>query len=199
LIAQAKALALDWLADHKALDPDMISTVLETAARHGDRALFDRMRAAADQEKNEDIQWSLLTSMGLFPEPEIDKEAFSIVLTNEVDPRQSLGILQGARGSPRTRELAYDFVKQNADKIVTKVPNFFIFSTGAILPTAANGFCDEQHRQDAASFFTARSTKYTGGPRFLAQTLERIDLCIAYKKVQQPSVTEFLQRYSNAN
>ncbi len=199
LIAEAKTLALAWLVDRKALDPEMVSAVLETAARHGDRALFDRMRAAAHQEKNEDIQWRVLTALGLFPQPEIDKEAFSIVLTNEVDPRQSLSILFGASRSPGTRELAYEFVKQNADKIVSNVPNFFIWSTGAMLPTMANGFCDEQHRQDAATFFTPRSTKYTGGPRILAQTLEGIDLCIAYKKAQQPSVTEFLQQYRSVH
>ena len=47
----------------------------------------------------------------------------------------------------------------------------------------------------AAGFFEGRSTKYYGGPRNLAQILERIDLCVAFKKAQQPSVTEFLKSY----
>ena len=48
------------------------------------------------------------------------------------------------------------------------------------------------------TFFKGRSTKYTGGPRILTQVLEGIDLCVAYKKAQEPSVTEFLQQYGNA-
>jgi hypothetical protein len=38
-----------------------------------------------------------------------------------------------------------------------------------------------------------------GGPRELAQTLEQIDLCIAYKKAQQPSLIEFFERYGTTN
>ncbi len=67
--------------------------------------------------------------------------------------------------------------------------------TGAFLPYVAAGYCDPQHRQDVQSFFEGRSTKYTGGPRILAQVLEGIDLCVAYKTTQAPSVAEFLQNY----
>ena len=55
LIAQAKKLALAWLDDHKAVDPDMLGVVLTTAARFGYRDLFDRMRAAAKKEKEENF------------------------------------------------------------------------------------------------------------------------------------------------
>ncbi len=70
---------------------------------------------------------------------------------------------------------------------------------GAFMPFVSNSFCDEQHRHDAADFFAGRSTKYTGEPRNLSQTLESIDLCVAYKKTQQPSLTQFLERYGKEN
>lgn len=191
LITQAKTLALAWLDDHKAVDRDMVGTVLYTAARHGDQALFDRLRAQARKETDEDIKGSLLFAMGSFPEPEIVKTALPIVLTDEFDNRQSLAILFGAAQSPKTRDLAYDFVKQNWDTLIAKLPT----DSGAFLPFVAGSYCDEGHREDAKSFFEGRSTKYTGGPRNLAQMLEGIDLCVAYKKAQQPSVTEFLKQY----
>ena len=190
-IAQAKALALAWLDDRKAVDRDTLGSVIFAAARHGDQALFDRLRAAAKQEKDEDILNTLLFSLGSFPDPEIAKKALPIVLTDEFDSRQSLDILFGVAQSPKTRDLAYDFVKQNWEALIAKLPTDF----GAFLPYVAGGYCDEGHRQDAASFFEGRSTKYTGGPRNLAQMLEGIDLCVAFKKAQQPSVTEFLKSY----
>ena len=195
LIAQSKLLALAWLDDHKAVAPDMVATVLNTAARHGDEALFDRIRAAAKQEKDEDLQSKLLSSLGLFPRPEIAKAAFSILLSDEFNVRQSIEILFVAHDSPKTRDLAYDFVKQNWDALMGKFPTDW----GAFMPFVANSFCDEQHRHDAADFFEGRSTKYTGGPRNLSQTLESIDLCVAYKKTQQPSLTQFLERYAKEN
>jgi alanyl aminopeptidase len=192
-IAEGRKLAMAWLEDHKAVQPDMIGVVLTTAARHGDRALFDRMRAAARQEKDENVRGTLLFSLGLFQDPEIAKTALPIVLADEFDSRESLNILFGVAQSPKTRDLAYDFVKQNWDAIVAKFPT----DTGSFLPFVAGGYCDEQHRQDAKNFFEGRSTRYTGGPRNLAQMLEGVDLCIAYKRAQEPSVTEFLQNYSS--
>jgi len=195
LVALAKNLALSWFDDRKSVDPDMVGTVLSTAARHGDRALFDRLWAAAKQEKDEHIQRDLLRAMGLFPQPEVAKLAFATVLTDGIDIHQSLGILDRASVSPMTRYVAYEFVKQNWDTLVTKLPSDWV----AFMPFVAASFCDEQHRQDAANFFEGRSTKYVGGPRALAQILEQIDLCIAYKKTQQPSLTEFFEQYGKTN
>jgi len=193
-IAEAKRLAAAWLNDHKAVAPDMVGVVLSTAARHGDHELFDRMRAAAKQEKEENFRGTLLFSLGLFQDPAIIKTALPIVLTDEFDNRESLGLLFGVSQSAKTRDLAYDFVKQNWDALIAKLPT----DVGAYLPYVAGGYCDTGHHQDAEAFFKARSTKYTGGPRILTQMLEGIDLCVAYQKAQEPSVTEFLQQYGNA-
>jgi alanyl aminopeptidase len=55
------------------------------------------------------------------------------------------------------------------------------------------GFCDAQHRQDLEAFFKDKIGQSRGGPRILAQTLERLDLCIALRAAQQDSVTAFLK------
>jgi alanyl aminopeptidase len=194
LIAQAKKLALAWLDDHKAVDPDMVGVVLTTAARYGDRDLFDRMRAAANKEKEENFRGDLLFSLGSFQDPEILKVALPIVLSDEFDSRESLDILFAPAQRRQTRDFAYDFVKQNWDRLIAKLPT----DTGSFLPYVAGGYCDSQHRQDVENFFSGRSTKYTGGPRILTQVLEGIDLCVAYKNAQEASVAEFLETYKPA-
>jgi alanyl aminopeptidase len=194
VIAQAKKLALAWLDDHKAVDPDMLGVVLTSAARHGDRDLFDRMRAAAKKEKEENFRRNLLFSLGMFQDPEIIKVALPIVLTDEFDIRESLDILFGPAQRRQTRDFAYDFVKQNWDRLIAKLPT----DSGSYLPYVAGGYCDAQHRQDVQNFFSGRSTKYTGGPRILTQVLEGVDLCIAYKNAQEASVAEFLKTYKPA-
>ncbi len=191
LVSQAKSLALAWFDDRKAVTPDMVPTLLNTAAQHGDQALFDRLRAAARQEKDEKVQESMLRAMGWFPQPEITQAALAIVLSNEFDIRQSIVILGAAGNSPKNRELAYNFVKQNWEPLIAKLPTDW----GSFMPYVVSSFCDEQHRNDAAAFFEGRSTKYTGGPRYLTQKLEGVDLCVAYKKAQQPSLVQFLEKY----
>jgi len=193
-IAEAKRLALAWLDDHKAVDPDMVGIVLFTAARHGDRELFDRMRVAAKKETDEDFRGNLIFCLGAFQDPEIIKTAQSIVLTDEFDSRESQGILFAPAQMRQTRDLAYDFVKQNWNALIAKLPT----DSGSFMPYIAGGYCDAEHRQDVENFFTGRSTKYTGGPRILTQVLEGIDLCVAYKNAQEGSVAEFLKTYKPA-
>jgi alanyl aminopeptidase len=142
LVAQAKNLANSWLQDRKNVDPEMVGTVLRTAARHGDRALFDRLKAAAKEEKDEQIQREILRAMGSFQKPEIAKLAFSTVLTDGVDIHQSLAILSRASVSPSTRDIAYEFVKQNWDALVRKLPSDWV----GFMPFVAANFCDGQHR-----------------------------------------------------
>jgi len=62
----------------------------------------------------------------------------------------------------------------------------------AALAFSASSFCDPVHRQEVAAFFTERMERAPGGPRRLAQVLESMDLCIAYKAAQGPSVESFL-------
>jgi hypothetical protein len=129
--------------------------------------------------------------MGSFSDPAITRVALPIILTDEFDNRESLALLVGAVASSQTRDVAYDFVKQNWDALVAKLPTDF----GAFLPYAARNYCDPQHRADAEAFFKDRSTKYTGGPRILSQVLEGISICAANKDANQSSVVEFLKNY----
>jgi hypothetical protein len=77
LIAQAKKLADRWLTDNKAIDPDVLGTVFKVAARHGDRAFFDRVRAAAVAEKETRDRMQLIFALASFRDPAIVKEAFA--------------------------------------------------------------------------------------------------------------------------
>jgi cytosol alanyl aminopeptidase len=56
-------------------------------------------------------------------------------------------------------------------------------------------FCDPEHRADLEAFFKDRAATAPGGPRILAQTLERMDLCIAMRAAHQSSVTTFLKKH----
>jgi len=190
-VDQAKKLALAWLDDHKAVDPDMLDVVLTAAARHGDRAVFDRMRAQVKKETEEEVRKTLLDALGSFHDPAILKTALAIVLTDEFTNRESIEILFSTRQFPETRDLAYDFVKQNWDALIAKLPTDW----GAFLPFIASHYCDNQHRADAEQFFTGRATKYAGGPRNLAQLLETVSLCVANKSANETSVAEFLKKY----
>jgi len=191
LQAEAKDLALKWLDDRSAISGDLVAGILTVAAKHGDRALFDRLLAAAKTSKTRRDRVRLLVALGEFHDPALLQQAFALVVGSDFDPRESAYVLTFALEEHDNRPLAWDFFKAHYDAIVAKTPREAVGG----LPDVANGFCDDAHRKDAEVFFQERVAKLPGGPRNLAQTLENIGLCSAARIAQEPSVKEFLAKY----
>jgi alanyl aminopeptidase len=190
LAKEARKLAEKWLKDHKSVDPESVGGVLGVAAANGDRALFDRLHAAAKKEGDLHTRRRLLGAMAGFRNPAIVKDAMAIALTDEFDARETMGLIWGATGSPVTRKLAYEFVKAHFDKLVEKMPR----DSAANFPWVAVSQCNEATRADVEKFFRPIASKYTGGPRELEQALEELKLCTTFKDLQAPSVAEFFAR-----
>ena len=72
-----KKLALKWLADRKAVSPDVVGAVLGRRAHGGDRALFDRMHAEAKKAADRHDREQILGAMGEFRDPAIAKAALA--------------------------------------------------------------------------------------------------------------------------
>ena len=100
-------------------------------------------------------------------------------------------MLSGALGDPRTRRMAYEFVKTNFDAIVAKLPREY----AAYLAFAGVAQCDAALRTEVEDFFKDRNAKFPGGPLVLTQGLEQMDLCIAIRAAQRPSMEAFLRKY----
>lgn len=196
LAATADQLTRKWLTDRSAIDPDMLGSVLKAAAQFGNGDLFDRFHKAALAEKDQSVRQELIAALGSFRDPEIARRALALLLTGEFDPRESFSaLLFGPLSYPETRELPFQFVQQNVDKLVTAIPREVGEDFAAYLPSVGGSFCDSEHRDALQSFFADRIKNYTGGPRNLAQVVEQINLCIAKRKVLAPELSAFLNRY----
>jgi cytosol alanyl aminopeptidase len=191
LIARAKRLAVAWLADRRAIDPAMVDTVLATAARFGDRALFDRLLAAARVEPERRIRTQLISAMSEFGDPEIAAAGLAVSLADSLEPRDSISLVYAASRNDATRDAAWAFVRQHLDALLARLPR----DHGASFIDLGAGFCDPEHRAELASFFQDRAATYLNGPRSLAETLESIDLCIARKRAHEASAAAFLARW----
>jgi len=190
LIAQAKKLTDAWLKDHRAVDAEMVDAVLAVTARRGNRALFDRLHAAANKESDLRARRRLLRAMGHFEDPAIARDAMALALTDEFDPRDALMLVRGATQMPATRRLAWEFVKTSFDKLAERLPR----DTPASFPWLAAAQCSDAARADVDAFFRPRAARFEGGPRVLEQALEEMQLCTTLHRVQQPSVADFFAR-----
>ena len=193
LIDGAKALARIWFQDHKAPDQDLVGGILSTAARTGDEKLFDQLLAAAREEKDSSTRSTIFGAMGVVRDPALIRKAEALVLTGEFDARESFFPLGFAGGNqPSTRDMPFEFVQANIEKLEKLLPRAVGEDFAAFLPGAGGGFCDEAHRDKLRAFFEPRVKNYSGGPRSFQQTLESINICIGQKKVLEPGIVEFL-------
>ena len=189
LAGEARRLALQHLEGKPTVAPDLIDDVLRTAARRGDRALFDRILAAARAERGHRERARLLRALGAFRAPELARAALDLLLDKDFDPRESTAIAWGLLGDEDTAQMAYDFLKASFEAVAarrTSEEAGYLLGAGAV-------FCDEAHRADVAASFGERAKKVDGGPQVLARALEEIGACVAHREAQQASVAAFLK------
>ena len=195
LAAEARQLAAQWLADRTAVDPDIAGPLLNAAARTGDEAFFKQLLAELSRTEDRQQRGLILGAMGSFSDPHIARAALELVLKPDFDLREANALFLGPAGVPETRFLPFEFVKANYEAIVAKVPAGSTFGLGVSLPFVGANFCDEKSGEELSAFFGPKVDRFAGTRRNLAQVLEGIRICTAYKAAQQDSVAEFLKKY----
>jgi alanyl aminopeptidase len=195
LASEARQLTDRWLANHAAVDPNILNSVLATAAFHGDKALFDRF--LSDLKKTQDPQQrrALLAAVGWFRDPVSIEAGMNALLSGDVPFIEGAGLLFNGQKADATRPIPLRFLKAHFDEIVAKMPSGGGFDFGSALPEVGASYCETGPRNDLNSFFQPKVGRFVGAPRALAQTLEAIDLCIAKKAAQQPGIDAFLSKY----
>lgn len=196
LAKQASELTDKWFQDHNSLNPNTVNAVLETAAFYGDKALFDRFLAEFKKTQDRQERERIINAIGSFHDRAAIDASMQAVLSGEIPFIEGGFILVSAgQGSEATRRMPFEFLKAHFDEIVSKRPTGGGFDFGSVLPQVGYSYCDAQSKSELQSFFAPRVDKFVGAPRTLKQVLERIDVCIAEKAAQEPSVVSFLQKY----
>ncbi|MGA7414615.1 MAG: M1 family metallopeptidase [Bryobacteraceae bacterium] len=196
LAEEAKHLTNKWLKDHNAVDPNIVSSVLGTAAYYGDQSLFTLFLAEYKKTNDPQVKQALLNAMFSFREAGAVKAIEQAVLAagdiSLVEGQYLL--LYSGQVEQATRKMPLDFVKIHYDEITAAMP-VGEFSLSELLPQVGQSYCDAESRSELEAFFRPRLDKLPGAQRTLDQVTEGIDLCIAQTAAQQPEVVAFLRNY----
>ncbi|MDQ6705748.1 MAG: ERAP1-like C-terminal domain-containing protein, partial [Acidobacteriota bacterium] len=190
--AEAFRLAHGWMNDRNSIAPDTVVPILTSAARHGDRAFFDDLVAQALQSHSQRDRYSIAAALAAFDDSALVRAGLDLLLSGKLDARELTAMLQPRK---ETQAILWDFVKENFDRLNTKLPGARGIPFGATLPLTARGFCDEKDRADVERFFSTRIADLSGGARNLNTALESIRLCEARKSALAAGLVAFLARY----
>jgi len=175
------------LAANIPLEPTLAGAVVQTAAMHGDAALFDALVAAADRTTDPDQHYRYLYALGSFRDPALVDRGLKLALADKLRSQDTAIYLSQFFGNPDARERAFAFVSDNWDALA---PKLTIFGADTYLIRSMTNFCDPQWRDKVSAFFTQH--KLPAGARALDQTLESINNCVALREKQAPNVDAWL-------
>jgi len=136
----------------------------------------------------------LLGALGSFGDPGLAERAMNLLLTGQFDMREAFyPLLFGPLGDRATERLPFQFARDHIEQLMKVLPGEVGSDYAGQLPMLGSPFCDATSRREVDGFFRDRVKNMTGGPRELAQVLERIDLCTRQKAQLGPAIEEYLR------
>jgi aminopeptidase N len=170
-----------------ALDPTAADAIVTVAASHGDAHMFDALSNAAARATSPGEHYRYLYALAGFGDPALIQRGLAGVLASDLRAQDASLYLARFFRNPAARTPAWTFIKQHWGALAPKV---MVFGGDRRIVDALGAFCDAGTRDDIRAFFAAHPLPATS--RALAQTLERIDACVALRTSQTPVVTTWL-------
>ncbi len=190
LVEQARRMADTWLEQRSGIDPEVLETVLAAASAHGDADFHARLEQALRATDERHQRRALLSGLAHARDPARVRANVALIATGVVDLRESPILVSLPLEAPETRDVADQLLREQYEAIAARVPRESL----SRLIQARAWHCDQAHLDQLDAFFGPRAAAIPGGPRALAETREQIQLCMAARSLQQPSVEAFLKK-----
>ncbi|MBT8066925.1 MAG: M1 family metallopeptidase [Gammaproteobacteria bacterium] len=164
----------DQLHTDKA-NPIIIGTALAVAVDELGNEFVDYLLQQGLSSTDAVIRGRALTAAGNTKDPAKSAEVRELVLSPDLRNNEIWSILFPQAFMPETRDATWTWIQENLDGVLARMPK----PSWGRISSIARTFCDSEKRAEVEAFFADRIDSLTGGPRSLAQALERVDLCIA--------------------
>ena len=186
VIAEAKGVAERYLQDPTSVDPTLAQAAAVVVAVHGDVAFFDRLQHIFESSDNPQIQDYALRLLAYFQNPELQRRSLEYAVSGKVRNQDAVFQLVIPMYMPETREIAWDYIRQNWDKVKVQLTT----QLGGYLVESTGNFCSEEKRQEVTDFFTTH--KVAAAERTLARAQSEIGDCIELRKDQEPKLDAWI-------
>jgi alanyl aminopeptidase len=176
----------------RAVDPGLAAIALGAAVREGGAKEFDALLARLPEERDVAVRRRILAALASTEDPALRERALALPLDPRLRKNERVEVLFDVAAHLASREAAWVALKREFDQLLPQVPEAHAQSVIAL----AGEFCDRTHLADAEAFLADRAPRMPGGTRQLAETLEKVRLCIAYRDAQGASAGQFFARAS---
>jgi len=132
-----------------------------------------------------------LRLLAQFEDPALARRALDYALSGKVRNQDSTIQLAIALSDESTRDLAWNYIKTNWDKVQSQLTT----AMGGGLVESTGGFCSAEARDDVRKFFAEH--KVPSSSVGLAHAVDSINGCIEFRKLQQSNFRRWLATEGN--
>ena len=186
VIAEAKKVSEDYLSNPGSVDPNLAQTAAAVAAENGDAAFFDQLQHLYETASNPQIKEYALRLLAVFRDPSLEQRSLEFAVSGKVRNQDAIFQLLIPMEQPETREVAWDFMRNNWDKVQAQITT----AMGGYLVDGAGTFCSEDKKQEVVDFFSAH--KVAASDQSLQRAKDSIDNCIALRTGQGPKLDQWM-------
>ncbi len=186
LVAEAVKLAEKW----RELPESVRGTVL-TIAADARPEVFDKLVKEVAAEPERAKRGEMIDAIGAVRDPARFKTALGLTLDPKLDVREVLFMVFEA-STEATREVAKQFVRDNKDAILARIPNAQTTAPLARYARVFTATCKADQRDAIVDYVTKTFTSMPGGERTVKQAIEAMDQCIARRKLVDPELRAWL-------
>lgn len=186
VLEQARKLADESLADPASVDPTLAEAAQSVAVEDGDTALFDKLQHLYETTNDPEVRVQALHELIQFANPKLLDRALEYSVSGKVRNQDAAIELALGLEVPQNRDQTWDFIKTHWDAVQAQ----FTTDLGAYLVAASGSFCSAEARDDVKNFFAAHAVPASSSS--LRHAMEHIDGCIELRRLQEPSLKEWL-------
>ena len=176
--------------DDKAVAPGLAGLALATAVREGDAAFFRGLDARLAKSDDEAIRARIIGALSSTRDPILAEKALGLALDPRLRENERAIPPYVMFSDPAMRETAWKWTRGHLDQLSSA----FGERGMATFPGVGSVFCDSAHAEELKSAFGPRAGANPAIKRVLANTVERVSLCIAQAEAQAQSAQDFLRK-----
>lgn len=186
---EARGWADKWIADRKALAPEIAGIALHAGARTNDPKFFDAVLAEARRASRSEKS-KLYSALGSFTAPELVERVQRLVLGHEDEILDVIVALETQLGDPDLHHISAKFFAANWDTLVSRLREDEVMWRLGDLTYP----CDDAEADALKKLFGPLAEKIAGASRKLDRSVEQIHLCATLAKTNRAKLGTFLDK-----
>ncbi len=166
--------------DPRRIDPGLIGLAVKVAVADKGTAFAEELLTKALASRDGFFRQVAFGALAGAPDPALARKMQSLILDDRLRDNEAIQIAYTLASTDAHREAMWQWIQNHLADFIKRIPTW---RQGAVVNIGA-GFCDREHARALKTFFADKVAHLEGGPRELAQTVERIELCAALKQAK---------------